>query len=208
MIPANSRCRPDGVLERQPEYVSEPILEGAHCSIPQLDVLICVVWFCDFYPWYCLSSVSCWIRFEMASSSSMPLSCFWLRSCWDARSFLIRPLKSFVFLTFQSCLFHTGKSSLTKLLISESCCFEDSPLIPALCFVACDGRWRNRASDLHVEAQDGSTPLMVTAQNGQTDCMRLLMEAGASKDAVDRVRFAMCLTVRECLRLFTMPHVQ
>ena len=36
--------------------------------------------------------------------------------------------------------------------------------------------------------QNGVTPLMQAAENGNTDCMRLLLEAGVDKNAKDNVR--------------------
>ena len=44
-------------------------------------------------------------------------------------------------------------------------------------------------------AQIGCTALMWAAENGRTDCARLLLDAGADKNAADKVRailFAVC----------------
>ncbi len=40
----------------------------------------------------------------------------------------------------------------------------------------------------HAWAQDGRTPLMWAAKYGHADCMRLLLEAGADKEATGKVR--------------------
>ena len=42
-------------------------------------------------------------------------------------------------------------------------------------------------------AQFGATALMRAADNGRADCMRLLLDAGADKNAKDRVRAMRCV---------------
>ncbi len=39
-----------------------------------------------------------------------------------------------------------------------------------------------------MSAQIGSTALIFAAHNGRADCVRLLLDAGADKDAKDKVR--------------------
>ncbi len=36
-------------------------------------------------------------------------------------------------------------------------------------------------------SQSGSTPLILAARNGRADCVRLLLEAGADRDATNKV---------------------
>jgi ankyrin repeat protein len=43
------------------------------------------------------------------------------------------------------------------------------------------------------DAQDGSTVLIWAAANGHTDCVRLLIDAGADKEARNHVRVGRCL---------------
>ena len=38
------------------------------------------------------------------------------------------------------------------------------------------------------DSQDGNTALILAAEQGHADCLRLLIDAGADKDAKDRVR--------------------
>ena len=44
-----------------------------------------------------------------------------------------------------------------------------------------------------MRAQDGQTPLHKAADRGHADVVRLLLEAGANKDAVDKVGRALAL---------------
>ena len=39
-----------------------------------------------------------------------------------------------------------------------------------------------------VHAQDGSTALLLAAWMGHSDCVRLLLDAGADKETTDKVR--------------------
>jgi ankyrin repeat protein len=41
--------------------------------------------------------------------------------------------------------------------------------------------------------QDGWTALIVAAQNGHFDCIHLLVDAGADKEAMSNVRYAIFL---------------
>ena len=45
-----------------------------------------------------------------------------------------------------------------------------------------------------VQTQDGLTALILAAKNGEADCVRLLLDCGADKDAKDKVHisFAVC----------------
>ncbi len=50
------------------------------------------------------------------------------------------------------------------------------------------------------DSQDGSTTLICSARNGHTDCVRLLIDAGAEKEAKSNVRhWSMCLMRRQFL---------
>ncbi len=60
--------------------------------------------------------------------------------------------------------------------------FDEFTLIPA-----CSG------SGVVVRAQDGSTALICAARYGHTECVRLLAESGADKEAKTIVRFMMFL---------------
>ena len=40
----------------------------------------------------------------------------------------------------------------------------------------------------HAEAQEGYTALIAAAHQGHTDCLRILMDGGAHKEADDKVR--------------------
>jgi hypothetical protein len=52
----------------------------------------------------------------------------------------------------------------------------------------CDERrWRGRAA-LICQTQGGSTALILAAENGTTDCVRLLVESGADMDVINNVR--------------------
>ncbi len=51
------------------------------------------------------------------------------------------------------------------------------------------GGWAAIAANFVVgEAQDGSTALVLAAWHGYTECVRLLLESGADKEATDDVR--------------------
>jgi hypothetical protein len=52
---------------------------------------------------------------------------------------------------------------------------------------------------LHSRVQFGMTALMPAASNGHADCARLLLDAGADKEAKDKVRDS-ADSVRVCLR--------
>jgi hypothetical protein len=70
------------------------------------------------------------------------------------------------------------------VLIGDHCeyCFRES-------FV----RWIDFALQLFLQllTQSGRTALIQAAQNGHTDCVRLLVQAGADKDAKDNVRVSL-----------------
>ena len=52
-----------------------------------------------------------------------------------------------------------------------------------------DREWRWRAAHFVTHAQkDGKTALMCAAMKGHADCVRLLLDAGAYKEATDGVR--------------------
>ncbi len=51
------------------------------------------------------------------------------------------------------------------------------------------------------DSQRGSTALICAALNGRADCVRLLIDAGADKDAKDHVRVGRCF-VEAPSRLF------
>ncbi len=42
---------------------------------------------------------------------------------------------------------------------------------------------------------DGHTALILAAQNGHAECVRLLIDAGADKEAAGRVRIGRCVGV-------------
>ena len=65
-------------------------------------------------------------------------------------------------------------------------------------------RWRWLYTDGKFESQNGSTALMYAAVYGHTDCVRLLIDAGADKDAKDWVRVGRCFGVGT-LPFFTYP---
>jgi ankyrin repeat protein len=48
---------------------------------------------------------------------------------------------------------------------------------------------------MNLRAQEGWTTLSLASLNGQTDCVRLLLESGADKDAKNNVRcvFSFCM---------------
>ena len=48
-------------------------------------------------------------------------------------------------------------------------------------------------------AQNGDTPLMKAAENNHVDCMRLLLDAGASIEAQNDVRFVVLFEARGCV---------
>ncbi len=60
----------------------------------------------------------------------------------------------------------------------------------------CDERrWRGRVA-LICQTQGGSTALIMAAENGSTDCVRLLVEGGANMDVINNVRslnFTACM---------------
>ena len=54
------------------------------------------------------------------------------------------------------------------------------------------------------QTQGGSTALIRAAHEGRTDCVRLLLEAGAEKDAQNYVRAIKCCTL--CLPITSVDH--
>ena len=46
------------------------------------------------------------------------------------------------------------------------------------------------------QTQKGRTALLHSALNGESDCVRLLVEAGADKEAKDSVRDVLCFDVQ------------
>ncbi len=48
------------------------------------------------------------------------------------------------------------------------------------------------------QTQSGRTALIFAAQNGHAECVRLLLEVGADKDAVDNVRGVILMGVCMC----------
>jgi hypothetical protein len=52
---------------------------------------------------------------------------------------------------------------------------------------------------LHAETQDGFSALICAAQNGHSDCVRLLVEVGADKEAKKNVSYAACFISLECV---------
>ncbi len=52
-----------------------------------------------------------------------------------------------------------------------------------------NGRRLWRHVGIHAHAQIGMTALMNSASGGHVDCMRVLLDAGADKEAKDNVRF-------------------
>jgi hypothetical protein len=62
------------------------------------------------------------------------------------------------------------------------------PVSVSSCFLSEFSIWRSRC--VHggeSNSQDGSTPLILAARNGRADCARLLLEAGADRDATNKV---------------------
>ncbi len=66
----------------------------------------------------------------------------------------------------------------------------DMNIIPMLPFLTARGTC--------MLSQDGYTPLIRAAWKGNTDCVRLLLEAGADKDTVDAVRIMIESYLLEC----------
>ena len=64
----------------------------------------------------------------------------------------------------------------------------------AVAMPMCSWRWnvarrlRRRLTCGAAAAQDGCTALICSGSNGRADCVRLLLDAGADKEAKDRVR--------------------
>ena len=56
--------------------------------------------------------------------------------------------------------------------------------------------WCVRSRKCHEDSQDGWTALIQASVNGHTDCARLLIEAGADKEAKDNVRAGRVLSLR------------
>ena len=55
------------------------------------------------------------------------------------------------------------------------------------------------------DKQDGFTALIKAAMNGRAECMRLLIDAGANKEARDRVRVGRCFTGMPFCFYFSIP---
>jgi hypothetical protein len=55
-----------------------------------------------------------------------------------------------------------------------------------LCFV--NARWLVLFGGCESDAQNGSTVMMIASENGRADCVRLLIDVGADKEAKDDVR--------------------
>ena len=45
--------------------------------------------------------------------------------------------------------------------------------------------WMEATADVNAPALDGCTPLWFAARTGERDCVQLLLEAGANKDAIN-----------------------
>jgi hypothetical protein len=58
-----------------------------------------------------------------------------------------------------------------------------------------DSMTRSHSSSLAYE-QDGSTSLILSVMNGHVECMRLLLDAGADKNAINAVRVSRICRVR------------
>ncbi len=56
--------------------------------------------------------------------------------------------------------------------------------------------------DAHTRAQSGYTALIRATENGHVDCVRLLLDAGADKNAKDVVRD--CFAVSAAVRVFVL----
>ena len=52
--------------------------------------------------------------------------------------------------------------------------------------------------DVYCGAQDGDTAMIRASVNGCTDCVRLLVDAGADKDAKNHVRVHCCIASLQC----------
>ena len=66
----------------------------------------------------------------------------------------------------------------------------------------CGGRrrrhrhWGRTDTLTHTRAQDGETALMCAATRGHADCVRVLLDAGADKEAKNKVRLLFRVGVR------------
>jgi ankyrin repeat protein len=49
-------------------------------------------------------------------------------------------------------------------------------------------RRRRRSLRVHFKPQDGTTALMFAAQRGHAECVRILLQSGANKEAKNQVR--------------------
>jgi hypothetical protein len=57
------------------------------------------------------------------------------------------------------------------------------------------------------DSQSGCTALIIGASQGSADCAQLLIDAGANKDAADRVRLRLLLCCCAFLIYFSFPAV-
>ncbi len=67
--------------------------------------------------------------------------------------------------------------------------------VDCLCVLACDARCsetRNIGGTFYTCAQDGRTALIEADKMGHADCVRLLLDAGADKNAANNVRAGVC----------------
>ena len=80
---------------------------------------------------------------------------------------------------------------MTKTVLSIPLCI--SPFSLPIFNVYCFGQYI-------FSSQTGSTALIQAAERGRADCVRLLLDAGADKNAHDKVRRQCCALL--CMRLF------
>ncbi len=68
--------------------------------------------------------------------------------------------------------------------------------------------WQRRRSlqKIFCETQNGCTALILAVLKGRADCVRVLVEAGADKDATDNVCYNACaLFLQACMRAMMFP---
>jgi hypothetical protein len=63
------------------------------------------------------------------------------------------------------------------------------------------------AFNIHNSWQEGTTPLSFAAINGHADCVRLLLDAGADKNAADGVRCRFAPRLRNLIGLALAQHL-
>jgi hypothetical protein len=173
---------------------------------------------CQFFMFDCFNATSCWRPLGMAARPILsrcwpraPISnakigcavCIWFRCalCLFERVMLQRP----IFLVPKGMIFPSLHFVLPLFLSLVTQCFKYVFLFYSG-FLKCSIlRWPCVFGG-ESDSQFGRTALILAAARGHADCVQLLIDAGADKEAKDRVRCRPLFCCRLCFgfRFFTL----